>query len=204
MGIAYCSAGHPRTNSGSVSTGRAAPSTIYVHMRSSGPLEPGAIDSLQEVLADAAVTGASLHMVHISSTGLRQVPVCLRMIAGARARGLDVTTESVSLHRGDDGYGSAIFDEGWQGHTGGIGYGDLQWALTGERLTADTFAQYRKTGGMVILHSIPEDMVRVVIADPAVMVASDGIMDHGKGHPRAAGSYARVLVVMFASSTPYR
>ena len=28
---------------------------------------------------------------------------------------------------------------------------------------------------------------------PTVMVASDGIMDEGKGHPRAAGTLARVL-----------
>jgi dihydroorotase len=167
--------------------------TIYVHMRASGPIEPGVIDSLQEVLADAEATGASLHVVHISSTGVRQTPVCLRMIAGARAHGLDVTTEAYPYTAGMTDLASAIFDEGWQGRTGGIGYADLQWALTGERLTADTFAKYRKTGGMVILHSIPEDMVRVVMADPTVMVASDGILDNGKGHPRAAGSYARVL-----------
>jgi dihydroorotase len=166
---------------------------IYVHMRASGPLEPGVIDSLQEVLADAAATGASLHVVHITSMGVRQTPVCLRMIAGARARGLDVTTEAYPYTAGMTDISSAVFDEGWQGRTGGIGYGDLQWALTGERLTADTFARFRKLGGMVILHSIPEDMVRVAMADPTVMIASDGILDGGKGHPRAAGSYARVL-----------
>jgi dihydroorotase len=166
---------------------------IYVHMRASGPLDPGVIDSLQEVLADAASTGASLHVVHITSMGVRQTPVCLRMIAGARARGLDVTTEAYPYTAGMTDISSAVFDEGWQGRTGGIGYGDLQWALTGERLTADTFARYRKTGGMVILHSIPEEMVRVAMADPSVMIASDGILDNSKGHPRAAGSYARVL-----------
>jgi len=167
--------------------------TIYVHMRASGPVEPGVIDSLQEVLADAAATGASLHVVHITSSGVRQTPACLRMIAGARARGLDVTTEAYPYTAGMTDLASAIFEEGWQGRTGGIGYGDLQWALTGERLTADKFAKYRKIGGMVILHSIPEEMVRVAMADPTVMVASDGILDNGKGHPRAAGSYARVL-----------
>jgi dihydroorotase len=46
---------------------------------------------------------------------------------------------------------------------------------------------------MVAIHSIPEDIVKIAMADPAVMIASDGILDHGKGHPRAAGSYARVL-----------
>jgi N-acyl-D-aspartate/D-glutamate deacylase len=45
----------------------------------------------------------------------------------------------------------------------------------------------------VAIHSIPEDMVRVAVADPTVMIASDGILENGKGHPRAAGTYARVL-----------
>jgi len=31
------------------------------------------------------------------------------------------------------------------------------------------------------------------MANPLVMIASDGILDEGKGHPRAAGTFARVL-----------
>jgi len=166
---------------------------IYVHMRNGGPVEPGVIDALQEMLANAAATGASLHIVHITSMGIRQTPLCLRMIEGAQRRGLDVTTEAYPYTAGMTDLSSAIFDEGWQGRTGGIGYGDLQWAATGERLTAETFARYRKQGGMVAVHSIPEDMVRVAVANPIVMIASDGIMENGKGHPRAAGTYARVL-----------
>ena len=88
---------------------------------------------------------------------------------------------------------SAIFEEGWQQRQGGITYHDLQWAATGERLTAETFARYRKQGGMVAIHSIPEDIVKLAMANPMVMIASDGILDHGKGHPRAAGTYSRVL-----------
>ncbi len=165
----------------------------YVHMRNGGPVEPGVVDALQEVIADAAVTGASLHVVHITSMGLRQTPLCLRMIEGARKRGLDVTTEAYPYTAGMTDLSSAIFDEGWQGRQGGIGFGDLQWALTGERLNPETFAKYRKQGGMVAIHSIPEEMVRLAIANPMVMIASDGILENGKGHPRAAGTYARVL-----------
>jgi len=87
---------------------------------------------------------------------------------------------------------TAIFDVGWQERLG-IGFGDLQWVATGERLNAGTFEKYRREGGMVILHSIPEAMVKLVMADPTVMIASDGIMENGKGHPRAAGCFARVL-----------
>jgi N-acyl-D-aspartate/D-glutamate deacylase len=166
---------------------------LYVHMRNGGPVEPGVVDALQEVIADAAATGASLHVVHITSMGLRETPLCLKMIAGARERGLDVTTEAYPYTAGMTDISSAIFDTGWQERQGGIGYGDLQWAATGERLTAETFARYRKQGGMVAIHSIPEDIVRLAMADPMVMIASDGILEKGKGHPRAAGAYARVL-----------
>jgi len=166
---------------------------LFVHMRNGGPVEPGVIDALQEVIADTAATGASLHVVHITSMGLRQTPTCLELIAGARSHGLDVTTEAYSYTAGMTDIASAIFSEGWQGRQGGITYRDLQWAATGERLTPETFARYRKQGGMVAIHSIPEDVVRLAMADAAVMIASDGILNNGKGHPRAAGTYARVL-----------
>jgi len=167
--------------------------TIYVHMRSGGPVEPGAIDALQEVLADAAGSGASLHVVHITSMCLRETGLCLEMIGGARQRGLDVTTEAYPYTAGMTDISSAIFGEGWEQRQGGISYGDLQWAKTGERLTAESFARYRQQGGMIAIHSIPEEVVRTAVSNPLVMIASDGIMDEGKGHPRAAGTYARVL-----------
>ena len=166
---------------------------LYIHMRNGGPLEPGVIDALQEVIADAAATGASVHVVHITSMGLREAPICLAMIQGARARGLDITTEAYPYTAGMTDLGSAIFNEGWQQRQGGIGFGDLQWAATGERLTAESFAKYRKQGGFVAIHSIPENIVQLAMANPLVMIASDGILDEGKGHPRAAGTYARVL-----------
>jgi hypothetical protein len=166
---------------------------VFVHMRSAGPVEPGAVDALQEVLADAAATGASLHVVHITSTCLREAPLCQQMIEGARRHGMDVTTEAYPYTAGMTDLGSAIFDPGWEGRMGGIGFGDLQWAATGERLTAESFARYRKQGGMVAIHDIPEETVRLAMADPTVMIGSDGIMDRGKGHPRASGTFARVL-----------
>ena len=166
---------------------------IYVHLRSAGPVEPGGIEALEEVMADAASTGASLHVVHITSTELRQTPLALRLIHGAHQHGLDFTTEAYPYTAGMTDLSSAIFSPGWEERTGGISYADLQWAATGERLTKESFERYRKQGGMVAIHSIPEDVVKTAMADPEVMIASDGILDQGKGHPRAAGSYARVL-----------
>jgi N-acyl-D-aspartate/D-glutamate deacylase len=166
---------------------------VYVHLRSAGPVTPGGIEALEEVMADAASTGASLHVVHITSTELRQTALALQLIHGGHRHGLDFTTEAYPYTAGMTDLSSAIFSPGWQERNGGITYKDLQWAATGERLTEESFERYRKQGGMVAIHSIPEEVVKTAVADRDVMVASDGILDQGKGHPRAAGTYARVL-----------
>lgn len=165
----------------------------YVHVRHGGAIEPGSgVGAVQEVLADAAGTGASLHVVHITSTCLRQTETCLEMIEGARRRGMDVTTEAYPYTATQTRLESAIYNEGWQENFG-ITYKDLQWVATGERLTAESFARYRKEGGSVIGHAIPEGVSRLAVANPSVMVASDGLVENGKGHPRGTGTFARVL-----------
>ncbi len=164
----------------------------FVHMRYNGTGEPGVVDAVQEVVADAQAAGASLHIVHITSMALGQTPLCLRMIDGARAHGLDVTTEMYPYTAASTALESAVFDPGWQERLG-ISYDGLQWAATGERLTRETFDKYRKQGGWVIIHAIPESVVRQGMADAGVMFASDGRLQNGTGHPRSAGTYARVL-----------
>ena len=65
---------------------------------------------------------------------------------------------------------------------------------TGERLTAETFAPRRNEGGTVVVFSIPEEAVRAAVADPMVMIASDGMPITGpKIHPRGQATFSRVL-----------
>ena len=164
----------------------------FLHLRYGSAVEPDAIDSVQEVIADAAATGAAVHIVHITSIAARQTAACLRLIQGARDRGVHVTTEAYPYTASQTRIDSAIFRDGWQ-ERAEIGYHELQWVATGERLTAESFARYRKQGGSVIMHKIPEETVREAMASPLVMIASDGGLTEGKGHPRGAGSFARVL-----------
>jgi len=192
MGIAYFPKVSREEILGLFRLGGERKTPVYVHMRNPGPVEPGVVDSLQEVIGDAAVTGAPLHIVHITSMAFRQTELALGMVDGARKRGLDVTTECYPYTAGMTQLESAIFDPGWQERIG-VTYGDLQWVATGERLTEETFRKYRAQGGPVVIHSIPEAMVRMALAHPGVMVASDGWLVDGKGHPRAAGTYSRVL-----------
>jgi len=167
---------------------------VHVHLRHAGMKEPTTgLVGIEEVIAAAAATGAPLHVVHITSMGLKDTPRLIAMVEGAQKRGLDVTTECYPYTAGSTNLESAIFDPGWQERQG-ISYKDIQWVKTGERLTAETFEKYRKEGGSVVIFSIPEEAVRAAVANPIVMIASDGSRITGpKIHPRGQGTYSRVL-----------
>jgi len=164
---------------------------VYTHMRSVGRIEPGSsIEAVSEVIGAAAITGASLHIVHINSSCAADSLECLSMIEGARARGLDVTTEAYPYIAGMTAINSAIFNPGWQQKLG-IGFGDLMLPETGERLTKERFDELHNssTTRFVVIFSNTQEVIDKVIQHPLVMIASDGL----EGHPRNAGTYSRVL-----------
>jgi N-acyl-D-aspartate/D-glutamate deacylase len=165
---------------------------VYTHVRSASHVDPGSsIESVSEVIGASAISGASLHIVHINSSCLRDAPECLSMIEGARARGLDVTTEAYPYIAGMTYINSAIFNPGWQEKQGGISYGDLVLPNTGEHLTKERFDELHNssTPQTVLVFSNSQEVLDKVIPNPLVMIASDGI----PGHPRNAGTYSRVL-----------
>jgi N-acyl-D-aspartate/D-glutamate deacylase len=164
---------------------------VYTHMRSAGRVEPGsAIEAVEEVIGAAAITGASLHIVHINSTCLRDSLECISLIAGARARGLDVTTEAYPYIAGMTAVNSALFNPGWREKLG-IDYGNLVLPDTGEHLTKERFDELHGSGKQqwVLVFANTQETVDAVIPNPLILIASDG----AEGHPRNAGTYARVL-----------
>ena len=172
-----------------LAAGRHVP--VFTHVRSAGRQEPGSsIEAVGEVIAAAAITGAALQIVHINSSCLADVPECLAMVAGARARGLDVTTEAYPYIAGMTEINSALFDAGWQAKFG-ISYDALMLPNTGERLTKQRFDELHASpkSTPVLLFLNRQEVVDSVIADPLVSIASDG----EKGHPRNAGTYSHIL-----------
>jgi dihydroorotase len=154
--------------------------------------EQSNLTAIQEVLANGVATRAPVHIVHVPSMALRNTPQALALIEAAQARGVAVTCDFYPYTAFGTGIASEVFAEGWQTKFG-IDYGDLEWAKTHERLTAETFEKYRKEGGSVIAHAIPEAAVRAAVRSSATMVGSDGALREGVGHPRSTGTFARVL-----------
>jgi cytosine/adenosine deaminase-related metal-dependent hydrolase len=164
---------------------------VYTHVRSVGRVEPGSsIESISEVIGAAAITGASLHIVHINSSCLQDSLECLSMVEGARARGLDVTTEAYPYIPGMTAINSALFNPGWQEKLG-ISYPQLVLPDTGEHLTKERFEELHNSSKTkwVLIYANTQEVVDKVIPHPLVMIASDG----AEGHPRNAGTYSRVL-----------
>jgi N-acyl-D-aspartate/D-glutamate deacylase len=159
---------------------------VFVHMRAGD-----VVTSMQEVITDAAAAGVPLHIVHMNSAATAKTPQALRMLEGVRARGLDVTTEAYPYTASMTEIASAAYS-GWDNRPP-EDYAKLLWPPTGERLTRESFERYRKQGGFVAQFGNTEEMIRIALAHPYVMVASDGIIENGIGHPRAVGTYARVL-----------
>ena len=164
---------------------------VFVHARSSGIREPGSgIESVSELIGAAAISGASVHIVHVNSVCMTDSMECIEMIRGARQRGLDVTTEAYPYTVAITTINSAYFNRGWR-EKRGLDYDDLEIPETGERLTKEKFdAFYAATERrLILIHANPDSIVDMVMSEPSVIVASDGMLQH----PRGAGTRARVL-----------
>lgn len=171
---------------------------IFTHVRrSNSAAGDGPLPAMEEMLANAAASGAGLHICHVGSKAKGAIEHVLALVNGARTHGLAISTEVYPYTAASTGIGSALFDTGFQDRIG-ASYADLEWPATGERLTEDSFNRYRSNnpGGLVIIHNIAQRTVDIAMADRNVMVASDGVsFVNGRGHPRGAGSFARTLGV---------
>lgn len=168
----------------------------FVHSRYMSELDSGgSVDAIQELIADAAITGAGLHIVHIGSSGGQRVRLLLDMIDGARDNGIDVSTEVYPYTAWSTFIGAAIFDGDFTSRLG-MDYADIELPSTGERLNEEQFYRIRDQapGTVIVGHAMDEENVQAAIAHPGVMIASDGMFyQDGRAHPRGAGTFSRVL-----------
>ena len=158
---------------------------VHVH------ITPG-VDGLKEALSLASETNAPLHVVHINSSALAETPVMLEMISDARAHGHDVTTEAYPYAAGMTEIQSATIQDIYKSAPDAR-LAELEWPKTGERLNRASFERYGRIGGPIVVHTNTEQMVAAAINCPLTIIASDAYWQNGTGHPRTAGTFARVL-----------
>ncbi|HKK08450.1 MAG TPA: amidohydrolase family protein [Gemmatimonadota bacterium] len=158
--------------------------SVHIHMR-------GGVAGLDSTIAAARRAGAPLHIVHVNSSAGEDLGAFLAAIRAAREAGQDVTTETYPYRAGMTEITSALFDDwrSWPDER----FAELRYVPTGQRLTRETFPAAREAGGTVIIFSRTEEQTRAAVASPLAMIASDGFIVDGRGHPRTSGTYSKVL-----------
>jgi len=169
---------------------------VFTHIRYGSLTEPGStLEAVQEQVANAAITGSCVHIVHINSMAMSSTAKMIGLFHDARDHGIDISTEVYPWDASSDVIRSVIFDPGWE-QRWGVTVGDLQSTATGQRLTQQQFDELRTGKGDdgVLMHMNSEATIVKALQDPLVLVASDsGDIENRFSHPRSAGTFARVL-----------
>ena len=170
---------------------------LFLHLRYSSKEQE--LDGVDEAIRFARESGASVHIDHLHSTGgTFHMEAALDKIRSANAQGLRMTTCIYPYSYWATYLYNRRFDSGWQERYG-ISYGDLRVVGTSERLTARSFARYRKTSKLV---AVPEGVmpldktVDIALKEPFCMIGSDGGIQfeiRANSHPRGAGCFSTAV-----------
>ncbi len=161
-------------------------------------------DAEREFLDIGRELGIPVQVSHIGSmAGFGQTEEFLRIADEYRLGGLDVSCDCYPYYAFSTSIGSATYDDGWMERYG-CGYDAVELCegeYKGLRCTEEIFKKVRREMPecLTVCYVMREQDVDMALRHPNVMLASDGIMSHGQGHPRAAGAFPR-LIAQFVRS----
>lgn len=156
------------------------------------------LEAMAEMIIIARETGVKFQISHIGSCiAFGQMQPGLEMLGAADEAGVDIMADVYPYDAFSTHIGSAVFDEGcfqrW-----GVSYDAIkivEGKYKGEVCTEEIFKKARENepNSLAVAFVMNEDEVVQAIQNPLVMIASDGLISNGQGHPRAAGTFPRVL-----------
>ena len=193
----------------------------FTHVRYASNAEPASsFQAVQELIANAAITGAHMHLCHINSTSLKDIEATLDLVENARQRGINITVGAYPWGAASTVVGAAMFSgEGWRERMGSTAE---NFQLGTERMTEDQLTDYQqnKPGTFIVWHfldeSNPQDLALLdaSVLHPDILIESDemfwmtmdeqGHIENYAGdawplpdgvfsHPRSNGTFAKIL-----------
>lgn len=189
----------------------------FTHVRYASVEEPrSSFEAVKELVGNAALTGAHMHLCHINSVSMRDINATLPLVVDAMEVGIRVSVGSYPYGAAGTTVGAEMFrGDGWQPRMGGTKYSDFE--LDGKRLDEETFKdlQASSPGTIITWHFLdaenPVDLAKLdaSVASPHVLIESDALpwSINGKtyegdawplpegafAHPRSNGTFAKVL-----------
>lgn len=159
----------------------------------------GAIDAIHEMIRIAEESGKRFQISHLSScSAMGQMDEALAILNPAMEKNPKLQYDTYPYVAFATRIGSTVFDEGcfdkW-----GKSYENI-WLTAGKYqnqfCTKEIFEEVRRDDPDVraVAFVMNEDEIAKAIANPiSCMIGSDGGVNRGTGHPRAAGTFPRVL-----------
>lgn len=168
---------------------------VAAHIRDdAGMVCPSAVEFL-----DAAVKyGLSAEVSHIGSmAGFGQMEEFLILVDVYRANGLRVMCDCYPYYAFSTSIGSTTYDDGFleRYQTDYSSIEMCEGKYKGQRCTKEIFEEMRRDfpQALTVCYVMKQEDVDLAFSDPGVMLASDGVLDNGQGHPRAAGTFPRLI-----------
>jgi N-acyl-D-glutamate deacylase len=193
----------------------------FTHVRYASNMEPkSSFEAIQELIANAAITGAHMHICHINSSSLKDIHSILNMVDQAFERKINISVGAYPWGAASTVVGAAMFSgEGWRERMGSTAE---NFQLGTKRMTEEQLADYQKNnpGTFITWHfldeSNPEDLALLdkSVLHPNILIESDemfwmtmdqqGHIENYDGdawplpkgafsHPRSNGTFAKVL-----------
>jgi len=189
----------------------------FTHARYMSVIEPqSSFEAIEEIVSLAAASGAHMHISHLNSIAVRDIPRIAELLRGAQSRGLRITTEAYPYGAGSTAVGAELFRGNWRERLGGATAGDIE--LAGVPFDDATLAeaQEKTPGAWIIDHYLrpdrsaaDQDYLDQSVLFPGGAIASDGMRWTVNGetltgdvwplpegafaHPRSAGTFTRFL-----------
>jgi N-acyl-D-amino-acid deacylase len=168
---------------------------IAAHIRDDADMVLPSIVELMEIADEYKIP---VQISHIGSMGgYGQMDEVLSFIDLNKSKGLDVAADCYPYSAFSTSIGETTYDEGFleRYHTS---YDKIEIAdgpYRGTRCNEELFKKLRAEAPDIITigHVMQESDVEKAIAHPGVLIGSDGFMFEGAGHPRAAGTFPRVI-----------
>jgi N-acyl-D-aspartate/D-glutamate deacylase len=186
--------------------------STYLHGRFSSELPPtSGLLSIQEMLSSVGVYGGGLLVQHMHQQTLNETPEALKMLDQAREKGMSVVAEIYPYNFGATIAAADYLEPSNYQRNMGRDYSDIIETETMKPLTKERYEQLLKEhpGASVMFYGATNEDLKTALAHESTIVGSDafplmksnGMMAYSwktsyeglQGHPRAAGTQARVL-----------
>lgn len=168
---------------------------IAAHIRDDAAMVcPSAV----EFLDVAKKFGLSAEVSHIGSmAGFGQMTEFLQLVDRYRANGLRVLCDCYPYYAFSTQIGETTYDEGFleRYQTDYSSIEMCEGKYKGQRCTKEIFDEMRRDfpDALTVCYVMKKEDVDLAFSDPGVMLASDGVLNRGQGHPRAAGAFPRLI-----------